>query len=67
MRRELETAIRELEQAARDLRAGDVEPERAAELVDRCAQLAADIGSELDLAAREADRDVRTTDQESLL
>lgn len=67
MRRELEAAIRELEQAARELRAGELEGEGAAELVDRCAQLAADIGTELDLAAREADRDVPATDQERLL
>jgi hypothetical protein len=64
---ELEAAIRELEQAARELRAPDVEAGRAAELVDRCAEIAAEIGRELDRAARDAERDAPSTEQERLL
>jgi hypothetical protein len=64
---ELEAAVRELEQAAKDLRAPDVDPGRAAELVDRCAEIAAQIGRELDRAARDAERDLPATGQERLL
>ncbi|NLT05525.1 MAG: hypothetical protein GXY03_04360 [Solirubrobacterales bacterium] len=62
----LDDAIRDLQQAARDLRAQSIEPARAAELVDRCAELAADIGRELDQAARDSERDTPDT-QERLL
>jgi exonuclease VII small subunit len=64
---ELEAAVRELEQAARELRSPEVETARAAELVDRCAEIAAEIGKELDRAARDAERDLPGTGQERLL
>jgi hypothetical protein len=64
---ELEAAVRELEQAAAELRAPDLDADRAAELVDRCAEIAAEIGKELDRAARDAERDLPATGQERLL
>jgi hypothetical protein len=67
VRQELETAIRELEEAARELRGDELEPRRAAELVDRCAEIAAQIGGELDRAARDAERDAPAAGQEQLL
>ncbi|MEX2412589.1 MAG: hypothetical protein WD399_02910 [Thermoleophilaceae bacterium] len=63
---QLDSAIRELEEAARELR-DDPVPDRAAELVDRCAEIAATIGRELDLAARAADSDTPAAGQERLL
>jgi exonuclease VII small subunit len=50
---ELEEAVAELERAAARLRAEDIEPEEAAELVERCAQLAARAGAALDRRAAE--------------
>jgi hypothetical protein len=44
----IETLASELEQAAARLRSGETDPAEAAELVDRCAQLAAELGAELD-------------------
>ena len=41
-----------LERAATELRAGELAPERAAALVDECAQLAAVAGAELDRRVR---------------
>ena len=67
MSAELQAAVRELEQAARELRAPDVDTARAAELVDRCAEVAAEIGKQLDRAARDAERDLPATGQERLL
>jgi hypothetical protein len=43
-----------LEQAAAQLRDGELEPERAAELVQQCARLAGEAASELDRQARAA-------------
>jgi len=43
-----------LAQAAAGLRAGDVTPEQAAELVDECARLAGEAAAELDRRARAA-------------
>jgi hypothetical protein len=37
-----------LEQAAERLRSGELDPAEAADLVERCAQLAAQVGAELD-------------------
>jgi hypothetical protein len=51
----LDALIEELEQVALRLRSGDVDPEEAAVLVDRCAELAGRIGSGLDAAARETE------------
>jgi hypothetical protein len=67
MRPELDAAIRELEESARELRAPDVARDRAAELVDRCAEIAATIGVELDRAAREIEREAPDASQERLL
>jgi exonuclease VII small subunit len=64
---ELEAAVRELEQVARELRAPDIDAARAAELVDRCAEIAAEIGKELDRVGREAERDAPSSGQERLL
>ncbi|CAN5511881.1 hypothetical protein BH24ACT24_BH24ACT24_04600 [soil metagenome] len=50
----LEVAVAELEAAAWRLRAGDLDAEDAATLVERCAELAARLGGELDRAARAA-------------
>lgn len=48
----LDTAVTELEAAAERLRAGDLDGDEAADLVERCAELAARVGSELDRVAR---------------
>ena len=45
---------RELEEVAARLRSGDIEPTEAAELVERCAELAARLGAELDAQSRAA-------------
>ncbi|MEA2351594.1 MAG: hypothetical protein QOG41_555 [Thermoleophilaceae bacterium] len=52
---ELDAAIAELERAAERLRADDVDADEAAELVERCAQLAAQVGSALDRRASAPD------------
>ena len=67
MRADLDSAIRELEQAARELRSDDIDSDHAAALVDRCAEIAATIGSELDRIARESERGAPDTGQERLL
>ena len=67
MRADLDSAIRELEEAARELRSDDLDSERAAALVDRCAEIAAVVGSELDRVARESERAVPDSGQERLL
>ncbi|MGI8846282.1 MAG: hypothetical protein ACR2HC_08960 [Thermoleophilaceae bacterium] len=64
---ELDELVRELETAAIRLRAGRLEPGAAADLVDRCAQLAGQIGGALDRAGREAERDEPGAGQEQLL
>jgi exonuclease VII small subunit len=63
---ELDSAIDELERAAARLRTGEIEPEEAAELVERCAQLAARVGAELDRSASAAAQEP-PPDQERLL
>ncbi len=45
---------RQLEDVAARLRSGDVEPAEAAALVERCAELAARLGAELDAQSRAA-------------
>ena len=52
---ELDAAVEELERAAARLRSDDIEPEEAAELVERCAQLAAQAGAALDRQASAGD------------
>jgi hypothetical protein len=51
----LDALIDELEDVAARLRAGNLDPDDAAQLVDRCAELAGRIGSGLDAAARETE------------
>jgi hypothetical protein len=51
----LHDVVERLEQAAAALRAGDLDPERAAALVDECARLAAEAGAALDREMRAAD------------
>jgi hypothetical protein len=48
----LDTLVDRLEQTATALRAGDLPQERAAQLVDDCARLAAEAGAELDRGVR---------------
>jgi hypothetical protein len=64
--RALEAARLELEGAAERLRAGDLEADAAAALVERCAELAATLGGELDRAARAA-AEPMPSGQETLL
>jgi hypothetical protein len=51
----LDRIVDRLERTAAELRAGDIEPERAAALVDECARLAGEAGAELDREVRAAD------------
>ena len=51
----LERIVERLELAAAELRSGDLDPERAAALVDECARLAAEAGAELDREVRAAE------------
>jgi hypothetical protein len=60
----LEQLADELEAVAGKLRAGAVDPEEAAELVERCAELAGRLGAEVDAQARRAGQ---TEGQERLL
>jgi hypothetical protein len=60
----LDDAIAELEAAAAKLRSDEITPEEAAELVERCAELAARVGAELD---RRADSGPTAPGQETLL
>jgi len=60
---DLDAAVAELERAAERLRGGDLSPQEAAELVERCAELAARVGAELD---RRAEPD-ESPGQETLL
>jgi signal transduction histidine kinase len=52
---ELDRMIAELREAADRLRSGEVEGDEAAALVERCADLAGEIGSEVDRRARAAE------------
>ena len=52
---DLDALARELEQAAARLRADEIGSEEAAELVERCAELAASVGAALDRRAAGAD------------
>ena len=51
----LDRLVDRLERAAAELRSGDLDPERAAALVDECARLAGEAGAELDREVRSAD------------
>ena len=59
----LDEAIVELESAAARLRSEEIGPEEAAELVERCAEIAARVGAELDRRADPGD----SPGQETLL
>ena len=59
----LDEAIAELESAAARLRSEEIAPEEAAELVERCAEIAARVGAELDRRADPGD----SPGQETLL
>jgi hypothetical protein len=59
----LDAVVDKLERTAAELRAGDLEPVRAAVLVDECARLAAEAGAELDRAMRAADSGQPPPDQ----
>jgi hypothetical protein len=50
----LDALVAELESLAGRLRGGEVERGEAAQLVERCAELAAEIGSELEASSRAA-------------
>ena len=52
---ELDGVVQELERAAERLRAEDIDPDEAADLVERCAELAAGLGAALDRRAAGAD------------
>jgi len=54
MNEELEKLVDELEAAAQRLRSGELDADEAAEVVQRCADLAARIGAELDAESRAA-------------
>jgi hypothetical protein len=51
----LDSLVERLERAAAELRSGDLDPGRAAALVDECARLAAEAGTQLDREMRAAD------------
>jgi hypothetical protein len=63
----LDDLVRDLETAATRLRAGELPQDEAAALVERCAELAARIGSELDRAGRDAESGTPGEGQEQLL
>jgi hypothetical protein len=48
----LEDLVRELEGAAEQLRSGDLDSAQAADLIERCADLAARLGGELEARLR---------------
>jgi hypothetical protein len=50
----LDLLIDELEQTAARLRSGELDSDAAAQAVERCAELATELGSDLDLQARAA-------------
>jgi hypothetical protein len=50
----LDSLIDELEQTAARLRSGELDPDGAAQAVERCAELASELGSDLDVRARAA-------------
>jgi len=64
---DLDRLVSELQDTAARLRAGEIDAEEAAALVERCSELAAQVGSRLDQAGREAERDEPVEGQEQLL
>jgi hypothetical protein len=70
MSTEIEALVGELERAAARLRAGEVEGEEAAALVERCAELAGTLASSLEEEARAVGAELPLDDlpeQEKLL
>ena len=64
----LNELVAELEAISARLRGGGLDRDEAAELVDRCAELAGSIGAELDAESRAAsEASVRAEGQERLL
>jgi exonuclease VII small subunit len=63
----LDASIAELEEAAERLRTGDLAPDEAADLVERCAELAARAGGELERASRTPAAEPPPSGQEPLL
>lgn len=59
MSERLEELTRELEDAAAALRAGELEPDQAASLVEECARIAALAGAQLDRDSQDAAPDSR--------
>jgi len=55
----LQHLTEQLEQTAAQLRAGELEPQEAARLVEECARLAGDAAAELDRRTRTAADDAR--------
>lgn len=53
MSEQLDQLVEQLEQTASSLRAGELDPDQAAAAVERCAQLASQVGAQLDQFARE--------------
>jgi exonuclease VII small subunit len=51
----LEELVHELEQAAERLRSGELDSAEAADLIERCAELAARLGGELEALARKGE------------
>ena len=51
----LQKLVEELEQAATQLRSGELESSQAADLIERCAELAARLGGELEALARKGE------------
>jgi hypothetical protein len=51
----MDDLVRELEDTAAQLRSGELQPEQAADAVERCAEIAGRIGGQLDELAREPD------------
>jgi hypothetical protein len=67
MNSDLDALITQLDAAAARLRSGEIDPEEAAALIERCAELAGRLGAELDRAAREVEREPAAEGQEQLL
>lgn len=63
----LDSLIAELDDCAARLRGEDMRAADAADVVERCAELAGRIGSELDRAGREAESAAPAEGQEQLL
>jgi hypothetical protein len=59
----LDELVARLEAAAGELRGGELSADRAAELVEECARLAAETANELDREMRAADVSVAPDDQ----